>query len=143
MALVDYIRYERYLGKAQWEANYGAVVIRRGTQPVFIRCGTAGLIEESVKGLPECHRANRHRPSLDEPLIQDHSRALDKTSSRRSTCTWRASRTCIVCPDGALNFLASHLAGRRGAFPCKEADHFLRGQGSCRPNFEERTARQK
>ena len=47
-ALVEYLRYSRYLGKNRLERSYAAVVLRQGREPAFAVCGEAKEIEREL-----------------------------------------------------------------------------------------------
>ncbi len=104
MALVEYFRYNRYLGKDQREFNYGAVVIRRGSEPAFVRCGSAELIEAAVTAYREAIEQVAIG-SVDEATIKTKSRELHGLLIAKLVPHLSGINQLTICPDGILHFL--------------------------------------
>lgn len=104
MALVEYFWYSLYLGKNEWEGNYGAVVIRRGSEPAFVRCGSAELIEEAVTA----YRAAIEpvaTGSVDEAIIKTKSQELHGLLIAKLAPHLTGIQQLTLSPDGILHFL--------------------------------------
>ena len=104
MALVEYFRYNRYLGKFDWEASFGAAIIRRDSAPVFVCCGTAERIENAVKEYLVAIEGIA-TGQANEALIEAKSRELYGDLIAKLVPHLKGFRKLILCPDGVLHFL--------------------------------------
>jgi TPR repeat protein/CHAT domain-containing protein/Tfp pilus assembly protein PilF len=101
-ALIEYLRYPRYLGKGKWERGYGAIVLFSKGAPLWIPLGKANEIEHLVRrysnlvrGSPEEEELSANLQALYEALWAPIDQALPSQTKR-----------IIISPDGQLNFIS-------------------------------------
>jgi CHAT domain-containing protein len=101
-ALIEYLRYSHYLGKAHWEQRYGAILLFSQGLPLWIPLGKANEIEHLVerygilvRGSPEEEELSANLQALYEALWAPIGQALSRQTKR-----------IIVSPDGQLNFIS-------------------------------------
>jgi CHAT domain-containing protein len=101
-ALIEYLRYRRYLGKNQWEQRYGAVVLFSKGAPLWIPFGKANEIEHLVRrygnlvrGSPQEEELSANLHALYEALWAPIGQALPSQTKR-----------IIISPDSELNFIS-------------------------------------
>ncbi len=101
-ALIEYLRYPRYLGKEKWEQRYGAIVLLSKGVPLWIPLGKAKEIEHLVRrygtlvrGSPQEEELSANLQALYEALWAPIGQALPSQTKR-----------AIVSPDGQLNFIS-------------------------------------
>jgi CHAT domain-containing protein len=101
-ALIEYLRYEHYLGKGQWEQRYGAIVLFSKGAPLWIPLGKANEIEhlvrrygDLVRGSPEEEELSANLQALYQALWAPIGQALPGQTKR-----------IIISPDGELNFIS-------------------------------------
>ncbi|MEM6885485.1 MAG: CHAT domain-containing tetratricopeptide repeat protein [Verrucomicrobiota bacterium] len=101
-ALVEYIFYQQYSKNFHSEASYGALVIKGGGEPVWIKLGSAKRINESVD---QYQRYMRKRVS---------DRATQAALDELAAHIWHPIqkelsddvRQIFISPDGAINFVS-------------------------------------
>ncbi len=101
-ALIEYLRYEHYLGKGEWEQRYGAIVLFSKGAPLWIPLGKANEIEHLVRrygtlvrGSPQEEELSENLQALYEALWAQIGQALPSQTKR-----------IIISPDGELNFIS-------------------------------------
>jgi tetratricopeptide (TPR) repeat protein len=101
-ALIEYLRYPRYLGKGKWERGYGAIVLFSKGAPLWIPLSKANEIEHLVRrysnlvrGSPEEEELSANLQALYEALWAPIDQALPSQTKR-----------IIISPDGQLNFIS-------------------------------------
>ena len=101
-ALIEYLRYQHYLGKGKWEQRYGALVLFSKGAPLWIPLGKANEIEHLVRrygtlvrGSPEEDELSANLRALYEALWAPIGQALPSQTKR-----------IIISPDGQLNFIS-------------------------------------
>jgi uncharacterized small protein (DUF1192 family) len=101
-ALIEYLRYEHYLGKGQWEQRYGAIVLFSKGAPLWIPLGKANELEhlvrrygDLVRGSPEEEELSANLQALYQALWAPIGQALPGQTKR-----------IIISPDGELNFIS-------------------------------------
>jgi CHAT domain-containing protein len=100
--LIEYLRYEQYLGKGKFEPRYGAVLLFSQGTPLWIPLGKADEIEHLVRrygnlvrGSPEEEELSANLQALYETLWAPIGQALPSQTKR-----------IIISPDGQLNFIS-------------------------------------
>jgi CHAT domain-containing protein len=101
-ALVEYVRYSRYVGKSIFELHYGAVVLAADAPPRWIALGSAKDIEANLK---------RYQALVRSPADGDEMAAI---LGKLCTEVWEPverafpldTNRVIVSPDGQVNFLS-------------------------------------
>ena len=101
-ALIDYLRYGRYLGKGKWEAWYGALVLLSKGAPLWIPLGKANQIEHLVRRYGHLVRGSTQDEELSANLQALYGRSGRRLDRR---CQVRSNRI-IISPDGELNFIS-------------------------------------
>ena len=101
-ALIEFLRYERYLGQNKFESQYGAVVIAPGSEPKWVPLGVASEIErnvqlyqKSVRGQTDEETLNGVLHSLDTEIWAPLEKALPAET-----------KTVVISPDSDLNFVS-------------------------------------
>jgi CHAT domain-containing protein len=101
-ALVQYLRYQHYLGKRQWKERYGAIVLFSKGAPLWIPLGKVNEIEflvqryESlVRDSPEDEELSANLQALYNALWAPIAQTLPSQTKR-----------IIISPDGQLNFIS-------------------------------------
>jgi len=101
-ALVEYLCYEHYLGKGEWEQRYGAIVLFSKGPPLWIPLGKASEIEHLVRrygslvrGSPQEDELSENLQALYQALWAPIDQALPSQTKR-----------IIISPDGELNFIS-------------------------------------
>jgi tetratricopeptide (TPR) repeat protein len=103
-ALVEFIRYQHYLGHEQREMRYGAVVLTNGGAPRWVCLGPAVDIEQNVL---LCQRSVRNEQSQEGGLL-----ALALHNLYRQVWSPLApviptdTKTVILSPDAGLNLVS-------------------------------------
>jgi len=104
-ALIEFLRYNYYLGKGKWEQRYGALIIGFSDEPSWVQLGRADQIEESII---EYQRFVRR--VIDDPasLRALYSRIWAPVEALLPVGT----KKIVLSPDGGLNFVSfSTLVG--------------------------------
>ena len=104
-ALVELLRYSHYLGKAQRETRYGAVVIAAAGEPRWVPLGASAAIEKNVatyeKSMPGASGVSG------EAILSSTLRALyDELWAPIEKALPPSAKTVIISPDGDLNFVS-------------------------------------
>ena len=101
-ALIEYLRYDHYLGKGKWKPRYGTIVLFSKGAPLWIPLGKADEIEllvrrygTLVRGSPEEDELSANLQALYEALWAPIGQALPSQVKR-----------IIISPDGELNFIS-------------------------------------
>ena len=101
-ALIEYLRYSHYLGKAKVEQRYGAIVLFSKGAPLWIPLGKAEEIEHLVRqygalvrSSPQEEELSANLQALYEAIWATIDQALPSETKR-----------IIISPDGELNFIS-------------------------------------
>ncbi len=125
-ALVEWVRYNHYLGKGEWERRYGAVVFSPG-KAQWIVLGRASAIEKAVKLYLKCVRGKTDDTTVEETLRGLYEQVWEPI--RRSLPATVAR--VVLCPDALLNFVSfATLLDSDGRFLAES--HRIRYVGSGR-----------
>lgn len=112
-ALIEMIRYRHYLGRGQFEARYGALIIDSARPPVWAPLGTAAEIETQTALYQRSVRGQTDEVTLQRVLDDLHSRLWLPIERALGGPTERL----ILSPDGELNFVSfATLAGKESVF---------------------------
>jgi CHAT domain-containing protein/uncharacterized protein HemY len=101
-ALVEYLRYQRYLGRGKTEQHYGAIVIFPEGVPLWVPLGTATEIEELVRKYGSLVRDSREEEELSANLQTLYQALWAPIGEAMPSQTKRI----IISPDGQLNFIS-------------------------------------
>jgi tetratricopeptide (TPR) repeat protein/CHAT domain-containing protein len=102
-ALIEYLRYQHYLGKAKFEPSYGVIVLTSKGKPRWIPIGRADEIEKSVSR----YRNQVTDPDIAEQILNRTLRGLfDQVWAPVQKALPDGTRTVIISPDGQLNFIS-------------------------------------
>ncbi len=101
-ALVEYVRYDHYLGKSKGESRYAVVLLSAGTSPHWFTLGSAKEIEAALRRYQVLVRTSRVEDEL-EALLQ---KLYDKVWEPIQRALPDRVKTVIISPDGQLNFLS-------------------------------------
>jgi CHAT domain-containing protein len=102
-ALIEYLGYQHYLGKAKFEPHYGAIVLTAKGKPRWISLGKADEIDKSVL---------RYRSQVadsetaDITLKETLQGLFDRVWAPVEKALPNQTRTVIISPDGQLNFIS-------------------------------------
>jgi CHAT domain-containing protein/tetratricopeptide (TPR) repeat protein len=100
-ALVNYLRYSKYLGQARQEEHYGALVMTRETRPVWIPLGKAADIEPLAGVYSRAVRGRDPNP-MPSVLRELHRQLLAPVLERVP----RPATRLLVIPDGEINLIS-------------------------------------
>jgi tetratricopeptide (TPR) repeat protein/CHAT domain-containing protein len=101
-ALIEYLRYGRYLGKGAFEPCYGAVVLAAAGDPTWVPLGPAAELRKLVSSYQKSARGQTDATKLESDLRALHDRLWSPVESAlRQPC-----RRVILSPDGPLNFVS-------------------------------------
>jgi tetratricopeptide (TPR) repeat protein len=99
--LVEYVRYDHYLGKSKYEWRYGAVVLSANVPPHWVTLGNAQHIEASL------HRYQRLvRMASDDEMAPTLHEVYNEVWEPVERVLQANVDTVIISPDGQLNFLS-------------------------------------
>jgi CHAT domain-containing protein len=101
-ALIEFLRYEHYVGKNKFESQYGAVVIAPGSEPKWVPLGAASEIEQNVQLYQKSVRGQTDEETLNNVLHSLHAKVwapLEKALPART-------KTVVISPDSDLNFVS-------------------------------------
>src|SRR5271165_4102021 len=100
--LIEYLRYEHYLGKGKWEARYGAIVLSADTSPRWITLGGAKEIEAALNRYDDRVRDTRDDDEMAAILEKLYQEVWEPIAQALPVNLKRV----IISPDGQLNFLS-------------------------------------
>jgi CHAT domain-containing protein/Tfp pilus assembly protein PilF len=101
-ALIEYVRYEHYLGKDSFEPHYGAVVLAAAGDPLWVPLGSAEALENRVASYQKSAQGRTDENTLKTDLRELYDRLwLPVERVLPPPC-----RRVILSPDGALNFVS-------------------------------------
>jgi CHAT domain-containing protein/tetratricopeptide (TPR) repeat protein len=114
--LVEFLRYDHYLGQNRWQTRYGAVLLPKTGDAVWTRMpGKAEELEaviteykQMVRGqkLTRAVRLKELAPQTSDLTSQLLEELYENTWSPVEKALPRGTRTVIISPDGELNFLS-------------------------------------
>ncbi len=105
--LVEFIRYNHFIGRGEGEAYYGAVLIPKQGKPKWVFLGEAGAIEDKIVAYQEMMRCGKKCQQYDEKTVIEILETLyqriwmpiEKQFPERT-------QSVILSPDGELNFVS-------------------------------------
>jgi CHAT domain-containing protein len=116
-ALIEMIRFPRYLGKGQWANEYGAIVLRADGDPIWIVLGPATDIEAEIVLYQKSARGETDEHTLRNVLTSLAARVWKPIAQALPPGT----RQVILSPDGALNLVSfSTLLASGDRFLCED-----------------------
>ena len=101
-ALVEFVAYNRYTGRLNYEPAYGAVVLTRNSPALWVELGTAAVIDERIRTYQKYMRKRVREAALSDVL----------TGLYRSVCAPVVAalpvgiHQLVISPDGNLNFIS-------------------------------------
>ena len=101
-ALIEYVRYSYYLGKAKGEQRYGAIVLLSKGAPLWIPLGKAEEVEHLVRRYGSLVRSSPQEDELSENLQALYEALWAPIGQALPSQTKRI----IISPDGELNFIS-------------------------------------
>ena len=102
--LLEFIRYEHYLGHQRWENRYGAVVLASNGGPKWVCLGAATDIEKNVL---LCQQAVRNKKQSDEATLSQALHQLYKQIWEPLDSLFPPdTKTAVISPDASLNFIS-------------------------------------
>jgi tetratricopeptide (TPR) repeat protein len=102
-ALIEYVRYSRYLGKSsKLELQYGAVVLAATGTPVWVPIGPAEALEKLVASYQKSAPSATDATKLETDLRELHDRLWLPVERVLP----RSCQRVILSPDGELNFVS-------------------------------------
>lgn len=101
-ALVEFIRYRDFSAPGRFEPRYGAVVMKAGAAPVFVKLDTAAAIEEGMAIYARAVRIHAPNDEMGAFLAQLGKSVWDPIAPHLPA----AGAPVILSPDGDLNFLS-------------------------------------
>ncbi len=101
-ALVEFIAYDRYVGRLGFQPAYGAVIILHDSPCRWVPLGAAPEIDEQVALFQKYVRKRVRNVALAEVLHDLHAALCDPVLAQLPT----GVRQLILCPDGDLNFIS-------------------------------------
>jgi tetratricopeptide (TPR) repeat protein len=100
--LIEFARYWRYSDVKRSEAGYGAVILGKQGQPVWVSLGTANEIDALVKR----YQTLTARQSTDEDLTVNLANLYRAIWAPVQDALPKGTRRIILSPDDQLNFLS-------------------------------------
>lgn len=102
--LLEYVRYQRYLGHQRWENNYGAVILASHGKPKWVCLGAARATDKNVL---LCQEAVRDRKGNDEAKLSTALHNLyDQIWKPLEPLLPADTKIVIISPDASLNFIS-------------------------------------
>jgi len=98
--LLEFIRYNQYLGKTDFEPRYGVVLMGHPNEPVWVPLGSATNIEQNLKKYEEVMRGQERGDAT--ALKTLYSKLIAPVVKKLPTNV----TTLIISPDASLNFLS-------------------------------------
>ncbi|PZR75038.1 MAG: hypothetical protein DLM73_06270 [Chthoniobacterales bacterium] len=116
-ALIEFLRYDHYLGKGKFEPRYGAVVITQIGEPKWVQLGAASEIEKSIRLYQKSARGKTN-----ERMLSNVLHALDTQVWAPIEKALPAEATNIVIsPDSDLSFVSfATLLGTNDKFVAEQ-----------------------
>jgi CHAT domain-containing protein len=100
--LIELLRYGHYLGKGKFEPRYGALLIASEGEPRWVPLGGAADIEKNVGLYQKSVRGKTYETTLSSVLKALNSQVWAPIEKALP----RGTKTIIISPDGALNFVS-------------------------------------
>ena len=102
-ALIEYLRYQHYLGKTKFEPRYGAIVLTTKGKPRWVPIGKADEIEKSVMR----YRNQVADQETADTTLEDTLRGLfEQVWASIAQLLPDKTQTVIISPDAQLNFVS-------------------------------------
>ncbi|HEV7925863.1 MAG TPA: CHAT domain-containing tetratricopeptide repeat protein [Verrucomicrobiae bacterium] len=102
--LIEFIRYQHWLGHHQWEYRYGAGILAPTGHPKWVCLGPATVIEKDAR---LCQQLVRDKETKDEVLLSSALRKLYKDVWQPvQTLIPADGKNIVISPDANLNFVS-------------------------------------
>ncbi len=101
-SLVEFVRYDHYLGKNNWELRYGGIVIAKSGDPKWVTLGSAAEIEKNVARYQKSVRGKTNEATLRSALKALYAQVWAPIEKALP----EGSPTVIVSPDAELSFVS-------------------------------------
>lgn len=103
-ALIEYLRYEQYLGKRKLESHYGAIVLTSKGKPRWVPLGKADEIEPAVERYR--NQVNPDRDTAEQTLEETLRTLFQQVWVPLQKVLPENTHTVIISPDAQLNFVS-------------------------------------
>jgi len=100
--LVDVVRFTAHPGRAQYEERYGAVLLARNTEPVWVTLGPAAPIDAQILVYQKILRGNGPAHQMPQ-VLQDLSQRIWTPLAAHFP---KDTQAVVLSPDAALNFVS-------------------------------------
>src|SRR5262249_24566112 len=100
--LVEFVRYQHYLGKSKFEPRYGAVVLGQSGDPTWFSLGSAEETETKIRHLQKAVRMRVSDVKIAAVLRALHRQVWTPIAAALPSGT----TTVILSPDAQLNFVS-------------------------------------
>jgi tetratricopeptide (TPR) repeat protein/CHAT domain-containing protein len=105
--LVEFIRYNHFIGRGEGKAYYGAVLIPKQGKPKWVFLGEAGAIEDKIVAYQEMMRCGKKCQQYDEETVIKILQALHQRIWMPIEKQFpERTQSVILSPDGELNFVS-------------------------------------
>ena len=119
--LLDYLRYDRYSGKAEFEERYGLVAVTRATVE-FIDCGKATDVDAVIAAMVPFFGSGEPGENADADARRVMER-LYRDLVAPAAARIAGATSLVVCPEAALSFVPfACLVGQDGRFLIESHD---------------------
>lgn len=119
--LLDYLRYDRYSGEANFETRYGVVLVTRSRVEFFDCCKAAevdGVISEMVSFFGAGEEVERANEIARETMTTLHRHLISPLEASLSP-----DASILICPESTLSFVPfACLVGKDGRFFVEQHD---------------------
>jgi CHAT domain-containing protein len=120
-AILDYLRYDRYSGKAEFEERYGLVVVTSASVE-FFDCGSAAEFDAIIAAMVPFFGSGEPGESADADARQVMER-LHRGLVAPAAARIAGATSLIVCPEASLSFVPfACLVGPDGRFLIESHD---------------------
>ncbi len=118
-AVVEMLRYQHYQGKGDSHANYGALVLFRAGEPLWVRLGPTAAIDKNIKLYQHLVRS----PGDPEALASLLRKLCEQVWQPIQSALPKDITHIIISPDSELNFISfASLLGPDGRFVGEKFD---------------------
>jgi CHAT domain-containing protein/Tfp pilus assembly protein PilF len=105
--LVEFIRYNHFIGRREGEAYYGAVIIPKLGEPKWVFLGEAKAIEQQIVDYQRMMRCGKKCQQYDEETVIQILQALHQRLWMPIEKQFpERAQSVIISPDGELNFVS-------------------------------------
>jgi len=134
--LVEFIRYKHFVGLRDTEAYYGAVIIPKTGDPIWVPLGKADALEKKILDYQKMMRCKKDKKNdcqrYDEQAVTQLLQALYQRlwAPIEAKLPKTTVKTVIISPDGELNFVSyATLLTPQNAFLLKNVDLYYVASG--------------